>query len=400
MKRMQVVIGNFWLLVVLAVFTISGARAQGEDGFTFYFPTLAGPYAVGHERYDITDPDRDDRTLGLDVWYPVLPADAEDAEPAAYQITPEVLGLLPLPARFAKVDVPVAPNKTRHLIVFSHGSGGFSTNSIALTELLATHGYIVASPDHTGNTLFGSTDPSEVVAVNRVGDVQFVIDHMMSRSADDEDMLYGKIKPDEVGVTGHSFGGFSAMGAVTGWEGIPGDPRIRAIAPIAGVVGESAFPPEVLQTVEIPVLLLGGTDDQTTPIELNDYAFDNLAGEWPVHQVDLIGANHEQFVVICDLGDVLIDSGVPYNEWEENIIGLGLKERYDNSCLYPMLAYDDVERMQNQFIVSFFRRYLSDGNFWTSRIYGIFLHPDWIWQYEPDAEAWRKSALDPFGLWY
>ena len=40
------------------------------------------------------------------------------------------------------------------LIVFSHGNSGFRRQSTFLTTHLASRGFVVAAPDHTGNTLF------------------------------------------------------------------------------------------------------------------------------------------------------------------------------------------------------------------------------------------------------
>ena len=38
------------------------------------------------------------------------------------------------------------------LVVYSHGSGGLRFIASDYTEAIASHGYIVAAPDHTGNT--------------------------------------------------------------------------------------------------------------------------------------------------------------------------------------------------------------------------------------------------------
>ncbi|MEH6585536.1 MAG: dienelactone hydrolase family protein [Halioglobus sp.] len=399
MKQMRLIC-KVCMALVLVIFTAGGVNAGTEDGSPFYFPSTPGPYAVGYETYAITDSERDGRTVLLDIWYPVRRVDTKGAAGAEYFVAPDVFGLGPLPARFAKVDVPIAPRNIKHLIVFSHGNESFSSQSIALTETLASHGYVVAAPNHTGNTLFDPTDPFELAAINRVGDAGFVIDHIMSRSADEQDPFYQQIDPDNVGVTGHSFGGFTAVGATVGYEGIQGDSRIRAIAPIAGAI-ENIFTPEQLATIDIPVLLLGGTDDQVVPIAGNDYAYENMVGEKPVHQVNLIGANHEQFAVLCDLGDVLVNSGVAFEDWSTDFLGSILLPRYTRVCLEPLLDYETVERLQNQYVVSFFRRYLPiSGSFWKSQPYGIFLYPDWKRQDEPDSKAWRKSAPDPSGLWY
>ena len=388
------------MTLALVVLGTAGINVSAQNGSPFYFPSQPGPYAAGYETYEITDSARDGRTLSLDVWYPVRRVDTKGAANVEYAVAPDAFGLATLPARFAKSGVPIAPRNVKNLIIFSHGSGGFGTQSIGLTETLASHGYVVVAPNHTGNTQFDIPDPFDVILRNRVGDVGFVIDHVMARNADAQDPFYQQIDPDNVGVTGHSLGGFTTMGAAAGYEGIEGDPRVSAIAPIAGVI-ESAFTPEQLATVDIPVLLLGGTDDQVVTIDNNDYAYENLAGEKPVYQVNLIGANHDQFAVLCDLGDTLVNSGVAFEDWETDFIGSILLPRYTRACLDPLLDYDTVERLQSQYVVSFFRRYLPiSGSFWKSDPYGIFLFPDWKRQDKPDAKVWRKSAMAPSELWY
>ncbi|EEB79912.1 Platelet-activating factor acetylhydrolase, plasma/intracellular isoform II superfamily [marine gamma proteobacterium HTCC2148] len=398
--KQKLMTGKLCLALVLMSFLATGVNAGTKNGSPFYFPSEPGPYSVGYETYAISDNERDGRTLLLDVWYPVRRVDTKDAADAAYFFVPEAFGVDPLPARFAKVDVPIAPRNVKNLVVFSHGNNSFSAQSIALTETLASHGYVVVAPNHTGNTVFDPTDPFEVAALNRVGDVGFVIDHIMARNADEQDSFFQQINPDNVGVTGHSFGGFTTVGAAVGYEGIEGDPRISAIAPVSGVI-QNIFTPEQLATIDIPVLLLGGTDDQVVPIEGNDYAYQNLVGEKPVHQVNLIGANHEQFAVLCDLGDSLINSGVAFEDWSTDFLGSLLLPRYTRVCLEALLEYETVERLQNQYVVSFFRRYLPiSGSFWKSEPYGIFLFPDWKRQDKPDSKAWRKSGRDPSDLWY
>lgn len=397
MKKMPIIRKVCLSLLLL---TATGVNADAEHGRPFFFPSAPGPYAVGYETYDITDSARDGRTLSLDVWYPARRIDTKGAAGAEYFVAPDAFGLEPLPARFAKVGVPIAPRNVKRLVVFSHGNESFSSQSIALTETLASHGYVVVAPNHTGNTLFNPSDPFEIAAINRVGDVGFVIDHIMARNTDAQDPFYQKIDPDNVGVTGHSFGGFTTVAAAVGYEGIGGDPRVSAIAPIAGVI-EGAFTPEQLATIDIPVLLLGGTDDQRVPIEGNDYAYENLVGVKPVHQVNVIGANHEQFAVVCDFGDLLVNSGVAFEDWPTDFLGSLLLPRYTRVCLEGLIDYETVERLQNQYVVSFFRRYLPvNGSFWRSEPYGIFLFPDWKRQDNPEAKAWRKSAMDPSDLWY
>ena len=48
---------------------------------------------------------------------------------------------------------PAVPMNAAHgsLLVFSHGYRAINTQSTDLMEALASHGFVVASPEHTGN---------------------------------------------------------------------------------------------------------------------------------------------------------------------------------------------------------------------------------------------------------
>ena len=54
------------------------------------------------------------------------------------------------------------------------------------------------------------------------------IDDAVARSTGGGDLLSRSIKPDAIGVIGHSYGGFTALASATGHRGIEADPRVRA----------------------------------------------------------------------------------------------------------------------------------------------------------------------------
>jgi predicted dienelactone hydrolase len=86
-------------------------------------------------------------------------------------------------------------------------------------ETLASHGFIVIAPEHTGNSQSSGEDTFDEAAANRVPDVSFFIDTMNRRNHDPDDMFYQRVKTDGVGVVGHSFGGMTAVGMAAGWAG-------------------------------------------------------------------------------------------------------------------------------------------------------------------------------------
>ncbi len=298
-----------------------------------------------------------------------------------------------MPAEIALKDVPVSDQGRRRLLIFSHGYGAPSFQSTALMEHLASHGFIIIAPAHAGNTLGDDDDEFSVAGANRVPDVSFLIDHMYARNALRGDPFYGRIDTRGVGVLGHSYGGMTALGSVAGWGDNAADPRVKAAVPISAVVvGDmqrdkrpppyAGFTEAQLQSVTRPVLLLGGTEDQSVMIENNAVAFQHIPGD--VIQVDIVGANHSHFANVCALGDTLRGYGLYKPLWP--LVGAAqLKEPYDKTCIDSSIDIETVQRLQNLYVTAFFYRYLAD----VDRV-DHWLTPAYARQYEPDVVVVRK----------
>src|SRR5690606_6506374 len=102
-------------------------------------------------------------------------------------------------------------------------------------------------------------------AFNRPRDVRRVIDAFTDPSHPAAGAWAAQVDADRIAVTGHSFGGFTAITAVTGFENANGavavDDRVDAIIPIAPATGPSLLADDVLSQVDVPMLVLVGTDD-------------------------------------------------------------------------------------------------------------------------------------------
>ena len=196
----------------------------------------------------------------------------------------------------------------RPLIVFSHGSGGIAIQSIHLMEQLASHGFVVVAPNHTGNTnadVTGGTAVSITQALlDRVPDTSFVIDHMLALAATPGDPFFGSIDAQHIGVAGHSLGGFTALAVKSGYQGIPPDARVGAIMPIAP--GASWISDAELANITVPTLFMTGTLDGLLAEEA--HAAGLIPPGTTVYRADVVGATHTHFANICDIADALIAS--------------------------------------------------------------------------------------------
>lgn len=189
-------------------------------------PREPGPFRPGARVFTWTKPSAVnpamDRVLETVVWYPT-----SDAGPIAGAYG-AVLD--------ASVDGSGGPYP---VVLFSHGSCGFATQSLFLTTLLATHGFVVVSPPHPGNTLSdfpncGTPQAQVNSAAERPQDMIFVLNQILAEDLDPGSDFFGLIDETEVAMSGHSFGG------LTTYLTQALEPRIVAAMPMAAATGPNS----------------------------------------------------------------------------------------------------------------------------------------------------------------
>ncbi len=160
-----------------------------------------GPFRVGYRRWEISylpAGQTAERTIGLNVWYPSLDAEGEPPKYVGLFTDDDVMeGASLAPSIWSDGTYPVH--------VHSHGSSGFGGTSSDMHHWFASHGWVVAAPDHTGNTL-GSPEGKKPLSLYylRSTDVTATLDALESLPA--EDPLAGKLRTKAVVLSGHSFG--------------------------------------------------------------------------------------------------------------------------------------------------------------------------------------------------
>lgn len=213
-------------------------------------PAVTGPYAIGTQTFNLTDESRDEiytaepadkREIMAQVWYPAEPG--ARGETAVYlealdvmgPVVAERLGLPPflldhinLTDLGAQKDVPVlAADAPYPVLVFSHGLRGIRAQNTAMVRELVSHGFVVATIDHTyGNALTVFPDgrvafynPEVLSGVGQppktsntlvgvwAADIGFVLDQLAGWQEEAGGDFNGRLDLSKVGVFGHSTGG-------------------------------------------------------------------------------------------------------------------------------------------------------------------------------------------------
>ena len=278
-----------------------GGSSSSKAATPAPMPARSGTYAVGHDTISIPDP-ATGKTISADLWYPA--ADGATGTPTRYSLLPTAY----FDSKVAIEKAPINNAGSFPFVVYSHGSGGQSFVASFLTEDIASHGYVVLSANHAGNTaadqLLGTSVPEDQNDFLRPNVVEAEINWALAQasgSASAYPALKGAIDEKRIGLVGHSYGGYTALATVGGHTGPAGttkpDPRIKA------VVGQAPYTRRLsdseLAGIKIPVMLMVGTKDITTTLAKDSQRpFDLITGP-PVVLVVMTDAAHQSFTDVC-----------------------------------------------------------------------------------------------------
>lgn len=338
---------------------------EDENSTFVYPPNLRGPFYAGVRTLREYFSDYS-KWLDIMIWYPAL-APPPGTQPYKYMWILQ---------GNAYENQPVDPYPAPHpIILFSHGNKGINFQSFTLTEHLASHGFIVAAPNHPGNTLFDNPSDEEIarIALERPYDIAFTYDKVVALNRNPSDIFYGKVDESAVGMLGHSFGGYTTLmiaGAtinvdnakercasgeidstfcnyINVWpagEIVSRPPTmwiVKAAVPLAPG-GYQAFYDDGLANVDVPVMIFGGTLDEWCTLEDEIRPIYNALPS-PAYKIEIEGAGHMSFTDICRIpGSILIPE---------------LAQMCDPS------VYIDLDRafeITNTFTTAFFRYYIEN----------------------------------------
>ncbi|MEM7231061.1 MAG: alpha/beta fold hydrolase [Planctomycetota bacterium] len=305
--------------VFLTTAVLVAATASGEKQKSASDWAKMGPYGVGVRTVILVDSSRKDgyteggRTLVTDIWYPAPGKPKErshtftrffgEHKDAAQRFVERVgSDLKEVERRFACYAVRDARllDGKFPLLVFSHGNGGVRHQNTFQLDHLASHGYVIATPDHTGNAAVTPL-PGRALPYDRKGrrasgkdrprDVSFLIDRLLEAKGDLA-WLKGRLDGERIGALGHSFGGFTACRAAAD------DRRVKAILPMTVAYGNAT---------DRPLLLMLGKRDKTMGEAGNAAArLYYLSAKGPKHLFEFPNGGHFTF---SDMGVIKPDFG-------------------------------------------------------------------------------------------
>jgi predicted dienelactone hydrolase len=244
------------------------------------------------------------RAVDVHLWYPATAASAA-ARPKAMYTSPLygralIPGKSPLSwtveAELAREGAAIEPAGAAFpVIVFSHGNNNDPIDYAYTLEQLAAAGFIVAAPYHTNNSqdevridfanAQGASPPIPckdgrpspcsrlevpVGMADRVRDLTAILNAMPTWFGPRADTA-------RAGLFGHSRGTVTALTALGGSDVWPVtvDRRFQAIMGMA--IGTQAMTNGIrLADVKVPVLLVGGTLDATSPLSVSRFAYDHV----------------------------------------------------------------------------------------------------------------------------
>ncbi len=268
-------------------------------------PTTSGVHAAGVWRGTVSNGDRE---LPTTVWYPstapasdvLLPALAGDRESTYVALLSDAPADCPTRALPMAVQGAVAEG-VHGVVVFSHCHTCSGLSGATLATRLATHGWVVAAPDHIGNTLFDKLDGDggevdDPTLDLRTADVQAVLDAVLGGDAGPSGL---EVDPERLVAAGHSFGSMTA-GRV-----LADRPELAAGVFLAAPPTNPLYTTADVATLNRPAMFVIAAEDNSITELGNSLLRNNLAASsLPAFGLELADAGHWS---VSDLAGIVPD---------------------------------------------------------------------------------------------
>ena len=322
-------------------------------------PSASGPYPVGVLTVEFVDPTRDDRPLVTEIWYPATD-EAIGMDTVTYDVEdifrPDALEILgnDISSSLVTTAVRDAPMRSDDgpypVIFFSHGSGGIRMQSTYYTVDLASHGYVVVSTDHIGNTLSDIIVTGDLTTAdlfeslnNRPDDLSHIREEL--ELLDDSDPLTEIMDFERVGVTGHSFGALTSLR----WMGLGADvDAVVAQAP-PGMNVNWIGVSDPLSSFDTPIQIQVGGVDATTPPSDAETVWEEAST--PRARMTISNAGHFTYSDMCSLNAQDIEA----------IAALGVADALDDGCTDDNTDPAVAGEIIRHYGIGFFNVYLRDS---------------------------------------
>lgn len=162
-----------WSLLTVGVMALLGAglAVLTRD---LPIPKPSGPYGVGFTETELqTTGGASSRVLALDIWYPARTTEGHAAEPyTTALLNREIAKSMNLPAVLGTItpsysfrNAPVLEGQ-HPVVVFNHGFASFTRQNFSNFQELASHGYLVISIGHPGDSLVSRGAQGQPILLN------------------------------------------------------------------------------------------------------------------------------------------------------------------------------------------------------------------------------------------
>ena len=313
---------------------------------------MPGPAAVGVATTSLTDESRT-RTLPVEVWYPIASTGTPSAVLDFEQDADRRDALSPLldaadedcVAKTTAAARDAAPVGGQYpVVLYTHCYTCTRWSAHAVIAHLVSHGFVVVSADHEGDTLYdalaGSQSPLSNALVDvREADVRALLDAV----------LEGNVLPEgvtaiasQVGLLGHS------IGSVTAGRVAQNDARIAAVIGMAAPMENVLYGEVLMENITIPLGLLEATEDNSVGVPGNVFIRENFGkANTPAYKLAIVDAGHWSVTNIAGLTEGFAP-------------GCGEDTRQTNGEPFSYVPVDEANGYTASFVTAFFAAHLRD----------------------------------------